>query len=281
MTRPNLSYLKSLILAVVGIPCGVFTGLTGLSCAPILQPLLRWLLGISGSSLSGTVLVAVSFISWCGLVSYGQNGDVQWGSGLLITLGILIGATLAGKAIKSSPLFFVKMSKVWSFIPLLFSLIMIAQSTNIIARTTLGTSWLPNTGPVLPIIWCVLIGVIVGFIGLAGDLGSMLVIPLLLYATGKTIYQAEGTALFALLMVSLPTATLHLLRRSFNPSTALALSVGGVFGALFGSRIAVNAPATLTLIFVCGAAILIFSLMNLFQTVPTAKPTDSSNTDSQ
>jgi uncharacterized membrane protein YfcA len=285
MSRPNLSYLKNLILAVVGIPCGVLTGVTGLSAAPILQPTLRYLLGLKSESLSGLVLVMVSFTAWSGLLSFGQTGHVQWFNGLMVTLGTFGGAALATKAVLKNPTVFVKARPFWTFLPLFFALMMIAQSTGVIKLSFPAVGLLPSNGPVLPLIFSYLIGVIVGFVGLVGELGSLLTIPLLVYLLGRSITAAEGTALFVLVLASLPTALIHALRRTVDMNTALAMSIGGVLGALFGSHLAASSIKALpdaTLLFLCGFALTVFSLMSLFQkpTVDESAKPDSTTKNS-
>ena len=265
MSRPNLSYLKNLILAVVGLPCGVITGVTGLSCAPALQPALRWLIGIQGSSLNGVILVMVSFVSWTGLLSFSQSGDIQWANGFCITIGTFGGTVLVGKLIQRSPIYFVRARAAWSFIPLACALLMISVSTGHIARDIPAEPLLPTTGRLLPLLWSLAIGVGVGFIGYAGELGSILVNPALYFLLGRSILQSEGTALYILVLASLPAALVHAIRRTLNTDAAFALSIGGVFGSLFGAHLAVKELPDSTTTFVCGGTLALFSLISLFQ----------------
>jgi uncharacterized membrane protein YfcA len=265
MTKSHLSYLKNLILAVFGIPCGVLVGVTGLSPAPLLQPALRFLLGLSGATLNGVVLVFVSFAAWSALVAFGQSGHVPWFSGLLLTIGTFAGAALAGKAVTRSTSVFVRLRPIWTFVLLSLSLMMIVQSFGIGGRSFPETSVLPDQGAVLPLVWSFSIGVVVGFVGLVGELGSMLTVPLLFYLLGRSIRASEGTGLYVLVLASLPTAMVHALRRALDVNAALALTIGGVLGALFGSHLAVDQLSEGVLLFLSGGALTIYSLINLFQ----------------
>jgi|GEM_PF-1810970 uncharacterized membrane protein YfcA len=280
MARPDLSYLKNLTLAIVGIPCGVLTGVTGLSAAPILQPTLKWLIGLDGAPLAGVVLVMVSFTAWSGLFSFGQAGHVQWLNGFLVTMGTFFGAALAGNAIKKSPSFFVKMRHFWSLIPLALAMLMIAQATGIVDPAYFARPLLPTMGYFLPLFWSLLIGIAVGFIGIVGELGSMLTVPLLLYLLGRSIWEAEGTALYVLVLASLPTALIHALSKTLNSKAAIFLSIGGLLGALYGSHIAVSAAVPVHpnfLIFLCGAVLAAFSLGSLFQKPLPILPADTND----
>jgi len=277
MARPDLSYLKNLTLALFGIPCGVLTGLTGLSPAPIVQPSLRWLIGLSGPPLNGVVLVLVSFAAWTGLLTFGQTGHVQWLNGFLVTVGTFAGAAFAGAAIKRLPVLFAKARPLWTFIPLALALLMIAQAAGLVnPKLTVGPL-LSSQGHFLPLLWSLLIGVAVGFIGAAGDIGSMLTVPLLIYLLGQSIWEAEGTALYVLVLASLPSALIHALGRTLNTKSALFLSGGGILGALYGSRFAVDTSYAIrpeTLMFFCGSVLAIYSLMSLFQKPITAPPVE-------
>jgi uncharacterized protein len=265
MPRTNLSYLKNVILAATGIPVGVLTGLTGISPAPLVQPILTWLLGLNGATLNGVVLAAVSFSAWSGLLSYGQFGDVSWLEGFVLLIGNFVGAVLAGKAILRSPIFFVRSRTAWSFLPLFFATTMIVCAVEPSSRSAVTFAVLPHSGPILPLVWSILIGIIAGFVGQAGEIGSILVVPLLLFFLGKTIWQSEGTALFVLVLASLPTVLIHALKGQINANAAIALSIGAVFGALYGSHSAVYQVADGTLVLITGITIAVFSLIKLFQ----------------
>jgi len=277
MARPNLSYLKYLLLAVFGVPCGILTGLTGLSCAPILQPSLRWLVGWKGPVLSGAVLLLVSFSALSGVFSFGQSGSLLVGSSVLIAIGSFLGASTAGATVRKNVEFFVKARSFWIVLPLVFSCLMVARSLGLIGHRA-NSELLPEYGPLLQLLWSIVIGFVVGFVGLVGDLGSLMTVPLLLLVLGRTIWQAEASALFVLLLASLPTALVHTLRRTVDFNGALALTGGGILGALFGSHEAVQLDRQTSgslLQFICGVTLAIFALLSLFQS-PVKDETTSS-----
>jgi uncharacterized protein len=284
MSRSNLSYLKNVFLAAVGIPCGVLTGLTGLSCAPILLPLLTWLIGANGAPLGGIVLATISFTAWSGLLAFGQLGHVSWFDGFMLLLGTFLGAFIAARSILYAPKFFVRARKVWSIIPLLFALLMVVQSLGIVPKSALHSFVLPHAEGILVLLWSLVIGAFVGFIGQVGELGSLLIIPMLLYILGWTILQAEGTALFVLVLASLPAAVVHALRGSMNTRAALSISIGAACGALYGSHNAVYHVQTDALMLLCGGTLAVFSLLALFQRLPVtlsegAEPLAEESTD--
>jgi uncharacterized membrane protein YfcA len=51
---------------------GGLTGLTGISCAVLLLPLLAWLIALKGLPLSGTTLTVMTFASISEMLAYGQ-----------------------------------------------------------------------------------------------------------------------------------------------------------------------------------------------------------------
>jgi uncharacterized membrane protein YfcA len=269
MPQPNLSYLKNTMVAVAGIPAGVLTGVTGQSSAPFLQPFIDWLLGINGSSLNGVALAAVSFSSWSALLAFGQSGNVSWLSGAMILLGTLFGTTLAAISVRKSPSFFIRVRSLWSFLPLMLAIIMIVSVFEPGATTQLKVFVLPHSSAIITQFWCVIIGIAVGFVGQTGDLGSILIVPLLLMLLQDSLLLAEGTALFVLFLASFPAFLLHAFKGQIEPNAAMALSFGAVFGSLFGSHIVVTGMGTSQMIVLCGLTIAAISLSKLFQSPPT------------
>jgi hypothetical protein len=78
MSRPNLSYLKNIILAIFGIPCGILTGLTGISNTYFASPMLSKMIGASGARLIGSTLAIATFSALTGLLAYGQMHAVNF-----------------------------------------------------------------------------------------------------------------------------------------------------------------------------------------------------------
>ena len=93
-------------------------------------------------------------------------------------------------------------------------------------------------------------GSLVGLVlGLIGGGGSILAVPLLVYAVGVPPHVAIGTAAFAVALNALASLALHARRAPVRWPCAIAFSLAGVAGALLGAALgkAVDGQKLLTL----------------------------------
>jgi uncharacterized membrane protein YfcA len=226
MARPDLSYLKTLILVVVGIPCGVLSGVTGQSASPILLPVVRWLLGMKGTMLAGVVLGAVAFCAWTGLLAYAQTSHVGWAMGVTFALGSFGGAAWAGQIAKAQPGLTPAARPVGAFIAVGLALFLAAQAYHAVPYRTLT----PLPGLWLPPLGGLLLGIVIGFFGQAADLGSVLTAPGIYLVLGQTIRLAQGTALLVTVLAALFGSRLAI--GNTLPDTALLLLQSLILGAI-------------------------------------------------
>lgn len=93
-----------LLVAVVGVAAGILSGLFGVGGGVLIIPGLVLLLGFSQHQAQGTSLVALLLpVGILGVIRYWKAGHVNWIAGLIIAVGILLGAYIgAGFAIKIS-----------------------------------------------------------------------------------------------------------------------------------------------------------------------------------
>lgn len=81
-------------------------------------------------------------------------------------------------------------------------------------------------------------GSLIGLVlGLIGGGGSILAVPLLVYAVGVSPHVAIGTAAFAVALNALASLALHARRTSIRWPCAIAFSLAGVVGALGGATL--------------------------------------------
>lgn len=266
MARPDLSYLKNLILVAVGIPCGVLTGVTGQSASPVFQPLVRWLLGLKGTILGGVVLGAVALSAWTGLFAYAQTRHVGWSLGVAYALGSLIGAAWGARLIKARAEIPAIARPIGALLTAGLALVISAEALGILPFHTLA----PLPGRWLPPLGGFALGALLGFFGQAAEIGSVLTVPGLVYLLGRPILEAQGTALLVTVLAALPVALLYLSQRLMDLRIALALSFGGFLGALFGSRLAVGQFSDTGLLLLQGLMLIGIGLSLLFQKAPPA-----------
>ena len=103
MARPNLSYLRNLALALAGIPCGIITGLTGISNTYASASLLHWLTGLKERKLNGTVLIIAGFSALTAILAYSQRHMVLVELSAACGAGFLAGAAAAARVQLQAP----------------------------------------------------------------------------------------------------------------------------------------------------------------------------------
>ncbi len=268
MARPNLSYLKNSVLFVVGLPCGVLTGLTGMGASVLVQPLLRYLLGLRAPRLAATALVATSVAALGGLLSYVQRGHVHWALALLVLVGQTWGALLGQRAALRAPSL-VHVRWLWALLVVALGLAMAYEARHMGLQThSLALLPLPSLGSYgVALIAAVLAGILSAWTGL----GGALIVPVLLFAAGLSPLAAQGTAIVTLLLASLPGALVHGLRQEVEPQAGTWMGLGAVIGGLVGAFYAVSGALTAAqLVFVYGALLTLLGLSLVRRTPETA-----------
>lgn len=102
------------------------------------------------------------------------------------------------------------------------------------------------------VLYLVLIGLISGVLsGLVGVGGGIIIVPALVFLTGLTQHQAQGTSLFVL---SLPVVLLGMIQYwntgNVNWKYGLVIAFTFVIGAFFGSKLSLKlSPSIVKLVF--------------------------------
>ena len=83
-----------LILIVAGFGAGILSGLLGVGGGIVMVPLLVLIAHVSQHHAHATSLAAVVLIGAVGALTFGLDGEVDIGIGLLLAAGSLVGAPL-------------------------------------------------------------------------------------------------------------------------------------------------------------------------------------------
>ena len=263
MARPNLSYLKSLIVFLVGLPVGMLTGLTAMGSSVILTPGLRWLLGLRPGRAGATALAATAFAAFAGLLSYAQHGDIRWGLALMLTVGQIVGAGWGTHLVTRLPAL-VRLHLLWAILVLAGGLALLAQGTHVLA----GQPWATPLGGM--VLWLAALGVavLVGLISRVVELGGVLLVPAAVELLRLPPHIAQGTALVVLLLAALPGMLIYARRGDLEPQATVWLSVGGVFGALAGAFWASRIRSDDALLTLFGLALTLIGVIMVFRRDP-------------
>jgi uncharacterized protein len=87
------------------------------------------------------------------------------------------------------------------------------------------------------------LGIVAGFLaGLLGVGGGILMVPAMVLLLNFDQHVAQGTSLLVIIPAALTGSITHYRNGRLAPRDALFLALGGVFGALLGSVVALSAP---------------------------------------
>lgn len=268
MARRNLSYLKNLLLFIFGLPCGAFTGLTGIGTSVLLLPMLRYLLAMRGSRASGVTLAVTFFAALTGLLSFGLHHEVRWGLGVLLAVGQFVGAILGQRLSERVPAV-ARPNMAWV---VLIILIGVGMSANAFGWPRPGLPW--QAHPILPpsaasgvLFWgsAVIIALAVGLVSRIIAFGGVLLVPAAIYGLHLVPQMAEGTALFVLLLASLPGMLIHAQQGDLDPQPATWISIGAVFGALVGAFYGATVLSPVLLLLIYGLVLVFVGLAMLWR----------------
>ena len=256
----------NLILAFCGFTVGTWSSLTGMGPAPILSPLLAWLIGLRDRRLSSVILLATMTISLLGLLAYVQTHAVSFPAAVIVAvssiLGALIGALPALNPLRESR----AAIAFWACVALATGCWLMYAAAPIAGPSTRNFL---TTLPLFHNTWLTwfVSGLTAGLIGRLSNLAGAATVPVLLLFADTTPVVAQATSLAVLAIVSIVPAANYLSSNEAPPSPTLWTTFGGALGALTGARAAVAiAPPVLVLIY--GAGLFLLGFYRLFQAWP-------------
>ncbi len=265
MARPDLSYLKSVFLFLIGVPLGLLSGLSAISGSVFGVPAVRNLLGLRPARAVGVGLSLAFFAALAGILSYAQHGDALWGLALLLLVFQTLGALGAERLLRVQP-DLERLSALWGSLIFLGGLAMAAHGFGY-----LHGPHLPHAVTARGFEFYGLAAVLAAAVGLGSrvfSLGGVLLVPAVIYGLGLTPHAAQGTVLIVLAAASLPGVLAHARSGDWEPQAATWLSAGAILGALTGALVAVTDLTDAALLIVFGLVLVILGVQMLTREIP-------------
>ncbi len=223
--------------ALLGFGIALVVGLTGMGGGPLAAPLLMLVLGVPPLEAVGTSLLFVTITKAAAAAVYWYRGHVDWSYFGRLLLGGAPGV-LAGTLLLQ------RMSKHPQLQPLVLTTIgLVIASLAVLSlwRAFRKTVVTPREDRPHALSWAALpIGLEVGFSSAgAGALTSLSLMQFTKIEPARVV----GTDLMFGLSIAALGGGVHLASGNLNQGLLLALSTGGVFGALCGAWLGTRVPA--------------------------------------
>jgi uncharacterized membrane protein YfcA len=204
-------------------------GLFGGGGSILAVPLMVYCVGVPSPHMAiGTSAVAVAANAASGLMNHARKGSVRWRCALFYSVagvGGALGGSFIGKSVDGQKLLF------------LFALLMLIVAAQMFRRGRQGDVRLECAPERLPKVMAygVATGTLSGFFGIGG---GFLIVPGLMASTGMPILNAIASSLVAVTAFGLTTSLTYARSGYVDWPLALAFVAGGIFGGIFGVRLA-------------------------------------------
>lgn len=232
--RPTLRYI--LLLLLVGVIGGTFSGALGVGGGVVMVPLMLLLLKYDQRRAAATSLAAIALSSIAGSATYTVAGHTHLIAGLLLGAGGVVGSLIGTRLLKVLPILYLR----WGFIALLVAIAV--RMLLVVPDRSEGIEIAAAT-----IVGLVVSGVVMGILaGLFGIGGGVLIVPLLIAVFGASDLVAKGTSLLAMIPISIAGSIANLRNRLLNVFDGVVLGVAGLLGSFAGAAIAFAMPEWLS-----------------------------------
>ena len=179
---------ETVIWVVLGLAAGVLSGLFGIGGGTIIVPGLV-LAGMSQRRAAATSLAAIVPTSIAAVVSYAAGGHIDYGAGLLLALGIVVGAQGGSWLLSRLPERVLR----WAFVAFL-ALVVVQQLVFIPSRDSQIVLTLASGAGL------VALGLVTGILsGVLGIGGGIIVVPTLSAVFAASDLIARGTSLLTMI----------------------------------------------------------------------------------
>lgn len=231
---------RILLLLLVGVVGGVFSGAFGVGGGIVMVPLMLWLLGFDQRRAAATSLAAIVLSSISGSITYFATGHVDLVVGLIVGAGGIVGSLIGARLLRILPIVWLR----WGFIALLV-VIAVRMFLTVPAR---DADFELGVGTVVAL---VVTGLFMGIAaGLFGVGGGVIIVPIFIALFGVSDLLAKGTSLLAMIPTSVSGTIANARARMLRPLDGVVIGAAAVVASFGGAMIAlVMHPVLSTILF--------------------------------
>lgn len=232
--RPGVR--RVLILLLVGVVGGAFSGAFGVGGGIVMVPLMLWLLGFDQRRAAATSLAAIVLSSLAGSLAYFATGHVDVVVGLVVGVGGIAGSLIGARLLRILPIVWLR----WGFIVLLV-VIAVRMFLSVPARDEDFALTVPI------VVALVATGLFMGVTaGLFGVGGGVLIVPIFIALFGVSDLVAKGTSLLAMLPTALSGSVANVRGSLLRPLDGVVIGSAAVVASLGGAMLALIMPPALS-----------------------------------
>jgi uncharacterized membrane protein YfcA len=215
-------------LVLVGLVTGLLSGLFGIGGGTFIVPALALWLHMPQRLATGTSVAAILPSAVVGAISYGVQGNVDWGAALSLAIGLVAGAQVGSYLLSRAKVAALR----WGFMVFQLAVIIslwfvVPQRDDVISLS------------VVTVILLVVAGFGTGILGgLLGLGGGVILVPSRRFCFGASDLVAKGSSLVMMIPGSVSGTIGNLRRKNVDLRAALAVGIAGSACVPFGSIIA-------------------------------------------
>jgi uncharacterized membrane protein YfcA len=234
-----------LVLILVGLIAGVFSGMFGIGGGVVIVPALAILLGFDLQEAVGTSLAALLMpVGVFAVMAYYRAGQFNIRVAALVAAGLVFGSIAGANVALSLPIDTVE--RLYGVFLLVMGWRFAEPRRWLAERRGLAQPVPPTEGEARGVWWVLLLvglaaGVLAGMFGIGG---GVVIVPALVGLLRFDQKAAVGTSLGALLLpVSAGAVLSYYQDGKLDPGTAALVALGLVGGAFIGAKIALGLPS--------------------------------------
>jgi uncharacterized membrane protein YfcA len=234
--RPGVR--RVLLLLLVGVIGGAFSGAFGVGGGIVMVPLMLWLLGFDQRRAAATSLAAIVLSSIAGSITYFASGHVDVVAGLIVGAGGIVGSLIGARLLRILPIVWLR----WGFIALL---VVIAVRMFLLVPARGADFELTPSVVVALVVTGLFMGIAAGLFGVGG---GVLIVPIFVALFGVSDLLAKGTSLLAMIPTSVSGSIANIRGKLLRPLDGLVIGAAAVVASFGGAMLALIMPPALSAI---------------------------------
>jgi len=234
------------IMALIGIVIGLFSGMLGIGGGMVMVPLFRLVFGMSAVGSTATSLFTIIPTSVSGAISHARAKTCVPKLGIALGIGGACTSWLGVWLAQLSPSWLVMLA---AAAVIAYSGITMFRKALKTPKQSIGSSGANAPVPEPPALSCknllaaagigMLAGVASGYVGLGG---GFIMVPLMVTMLDMPMKLTSGTSLIAVMILAFPATVMQCVLGNVEYLAGIAMACGTIPGAIIGAKLVRHVP---------------------------------------